>query len=84
MVVRFRGIIRGKHIELEQETGLAAGSSVAGSLESFSPSTSEKNRLIDSLCGAWANDESIERVFAEIERQRAEIGPRDINLDAPS
>jgi hypothetical protein len=44
----------------------------------------EKQQLVDSLCGAWANDASLGPIFAEIERRRSETTPREVNFCASS
>lgn len=43
-------------------------------------SLTQKQKLVDDLCGAWADDQSIIPIFQEIEQQRALNMPRDILL----
>ena len=81
MQLHRRGVIRGKRIDLEEETGLPPGSAVAVSLEPVPQSFEQKRQVIDALCGAWSSDQSVEPLFAEIERRRASTKPRDIDFD---
>ncbi|MCC6300961.1 MAG: hypothetical protein IT314_16865 [Anaerolineales bacterium] len=67
MALHLHGIIRGKQIELERETGIPSGSLV----EPGGLSLDEKRRLVDALCGVWASDNSIKTLFSEIEKSRA-------------
>ena len=41
-------------------------------------SLTQKQSLVDQLCGAWANDDSIPPIFQEIEQQRALNKPREV------
>jgi hypothetical protein len=84
MELQLHGIIDGKHIELEQETGLPAGSPVLVQIQPTPLDLDTQRRLIEALCGAWADDPSIATVFADIERQRAKSTPRDVDYDASS
>jgi uncharacterized phage-associated protein len=43
-----------------------------------------QRRLIEALCGAWADDPSLPSMFADIEQQRARAMPRDGDYDASS
>ena len=43
-------------------------------------SLSQKQTLVDQLCGSWANDESIIPIFREIEQQRALNKPREVSF----
>ena len=82
--MQLQGIVKGKQIELERETGLPSGAVVTVSIEAMPLTLTDKRRLVDLLCGAWANDSTIPTVFAEIERQRASATPRGANFDAAS
>jgi len=64
MIMQVRGIIEGKHIELEHETNLPFGSQIVVNIESQPLSIEEKRSLVDSLCGAWAGDSSLSTIFA--------------------
>jgi hypothetical protein len=84
MVAHLHGVIHGKRIELEEETGLPSGSAVIVDIQPKPLSLEEKQRLADALCGVWANDPSLKPIFDEIERQRALTTPRDVNFHAAS
>jgi hypothetical protein len=84
MLVQIQGVIRGKQIELEHETGLPAGSVVIVEIQPKPLSLEEKRQLVDSLCGVWASDSSLPPTFKEIEQQRILTIPREINFDATS
>ena len=43
-------------------------------------SLAEKQNLVDQLCGAWADDNSILPIFLEIEQQRALNKPREVSF----
>jgi nitrate reductase NapAB chaperone NapD len=77
--MQVQGIISGKYIKLFHETNLPDGSVVIVNIQSNQSSLEEKINLIDKLCGSWANDESINLVFNEIEEQRHKNRPREIN-----
>ena len=81
MIVQLEGIVKGKQIELEHETGLPFGSNVIVKLEPKSLTIKEKQQLVDVLCGAWADDLSLKPIFEEIEQQRSEISPREVEFD---
>jgi len=76
------GIIRGRRIELDHETGLPDGARVSVRVEPHPVPLEERRRLVADLCGAWSADDSIEAIFADIERTRAVSEPRQVNLDA--
>ena len=82
MEMQLHGVIDGKHIELEQETGLPAGSAVLVQIQSTDLDVAAKRRVIDALCGAWADDPSVAAIFADIQRQREDTTPRPIDYDA--
>ncbi len=84
MVLQIAGVVRGKRIELERETGLPAGSPVVVSIQPKALTLEEKRHLVDVLCGAWADDASLGPIQAEIERQRAGAAPRGADFDARS
>jgi hypothetical protein len=84
MVLQLHGIIKGKQIELERETGLPSGSAVVVRVEPKRLPLEEKRRLVDALCGVWANDASLKPLFAEIERLRAIASPREVSFNAAS
>jgi hypothetical protein len=84
MEMQLHGIIDGKHIELEEETGLPAGSAVIVQIQPSGTDLAIRRHMIEALCGAWADDPSIAAIFADIERQRDQATPRDFDFDAPS
>ena len=84
MELPLHGIVDGKHIELEQETGLPAGSSVLVQIQRVALDLDLQRQLIEALCGAWADDPSLTNIFADIERQRAQAEARDVDYDASS
>jgi hypothetical protein len=69
-MMQMQGIIRGRQIELEREAGLPLGSAVIVNIQPKPLTLKEKQRLVDLLCGAWADDASLWPIFAEIEHQR--------------
>ena len=70
MATQLHGVIHGKRIDLESETGLPSGSAVIVHIQPEPLSLEEKRRLAEALCGAWAGDPSLKPIFAEIEQQR--------------
>lgn len=84
MVLQLHGIVKGKRIELERETGLPAGSAVVVRVEPKRLPLEEKRRLVDILSGVGADDSSLIALFAEIERLLAITPPREVNFDAAS
>jgi hypothetical protein len=84
MLFLHHGIVRGRNIELEQETGLPDGSAVSVRIERRPLPLDELRMAVRSLCGAWRDDDSLDEVFAEIWCERAVRGPRDITFDDPS
>ena len=65
-MVRLNGVIRGSRIELEQETGLPDGARVSVQIEHRPVALEAVRRAVDELCGAWAQDDSLEAIFREI------------------
>ena len=47
-------------------------------------SLEEKKNIIESLCGSWADDKSIDAIFKEIDLQRHIYSGRKINFDVPA
>ena len=41
----------------------------------------QKRQIVDQLCGSWANDNSLEPIFAEIQQQRLVNTPREVSFD---
>lgn len=81
MVVKAFGILRGTKIELQAPVDeLPDGSAVALELRPRELPISEKRRLVEGLAGRWANDPSLEGVFAEIEAGRRQPS-REVDFD---
>ena len=68
MEMQVHGVIDGKHIELEKETGLPAGSPVLVQIQSTPPDLRAQRQVIEALCGAWSDDPSLPDIFANIHR----------------
>ena len=74
------GILRGRTLELEADTGLPEGLHVRVILEAEPIPLEEKRRRAVALCGAWSQDESLPDIFEAIERERRETMPRTVDL----
>ncbi len=79
--MQVRGVISGRYIELLSETDLPNGLPVTVDIRPELLSLAEKRELIDRLCGSWANDDSLRPIFSEIERERRDSVPREVNFD---
>ena len=84
MVMRRTGVISGRQIELDRETGLRDGARVDVQIEHARLPLEELRRRVDALCGAWGTDDSLGAVFEEIERARQRATPREVRFDATS
>lgn len=78
MTRQMHGIVRGKTIELADETGLQDGSPVVITLRS-SPRVRTWGEGIRRSAGAWANDPNIDDVLTEIESIREQARFRDLD-----
>jgi len=47
-------------------------------------SLEEKKTIIESLCGSWADDKSIDIIFKEIDSQRHLYSGRKVDFDVPA
>lgn len=47
-------------------------------------SLEEKKNIVESLCGSWADDESIDVIFKEIDIQRHIYPGRKVDFDVPA
>lgn len=47
-------------------------------------SSEEKKNIAESLCGSWADDESIDVIFKEIDLQRHIYPGRKVDFDVPA
>lgn len=83
MHFQIRGIVHGKSIELERETGLPDGSSVSVQIDAGELPVDEKRRRIKALCGSWT-DQSLDGIFAEVGQRRESSALREPELDRPS
>jgi hypothetical protein len=81
MVMKLEGTVNGRHIELDHEVPLAAGSRVSVQIKAQDLSVAEKRRVLHELCGVWKDDLEIQAIFREIEQQRKLRKPREVNLD---
>jgi hypothetical protein len=79
-----RGIVRGNSIELERESGLPSGARVTVRIEAEAPAAAAQPALLDGLCGAWSEDETLPAVFREVRRRRSRGRARPVDLDAAS
>ena len=82
--MQVQGVIHGQHVMLSRATSLPNGSPVMVAIRRVSLSLEEKRALIDRLCGAWAQDESLQRIFEEIEIERHQSFAREVNFDVAS
>jgi hypothetical protein len=84
MIQKLNGRIDGKHIELERDAGLPAGTPVSVQIEIESPPVELFRKTVDELCGSW-EDESLDAIFAEILRERETRTVRPVpDFDAPA
>lgn len=75
MTITFKGEIEDHTIQLPQWVHLSDGTRVIITIEpeiseGEEISKEEKRNLAESLCGAWADDPSIDSIFEEIEKER--------------
>ena len=69
MRIVLSGSAHGSRIDLDGSSNLPDGTRVKVTIEA-EPTQDHKNKLLDELCGAWASDPSIERIFHEIIEER--------------
>jgi hypothetical protein len=74
------GTIHGKHIDLEQGSGLPDGSRVAVSIEPLLRVDEEGRRAIVALAGAWKDDVSLPGIFKAIAQERRAHQGRDLSI----
>ena len=85
MHINANGKIHGDRIDLDRILSeFADGAAVNVSVTARELSLDDKRRLIDSLCGSWRNDPTIESIFAEIARERSASVERSVTFDNPS
>lgn len=79
------GVLHGDRVDLERSVHeLPDGAEVSVTITQRELSLEEKRKLIDRLCGAWADDPTIPGVFEEILRERQSAASRDVSFDDPS
>jgi len=74
------GILRGKTLELDKDTGLPDGLHVRVTLETEALDIEQKRLKALALCGAWSADESLGGVFEKIAAERHETVARPVNF----
>ncbi len=78
------GVIIGKYIELVDTTNFPDGLLVTVDIHSDSSSLKKKQSLVNELCGSWANDDSLNAVFSEMDDRRHNSRAREVIFDAAS
>ena len=84
MTLSLQGIVKGRQIELDRETGLPDGAHVHVTIVSPSPTCDERKRRLGELFGSCAADPTFAAAMAEIERQRQTIPPRSVDFHVAS
>jgi hypothetical protein len=79
MTITLKGEIEEHAIKLPEWFHLPDGTKVTIKIEP-EISREEKLRLAESLCGAWADDPSIDSIFEEIEKERHNYQGKKIAL----
>jgi hypothetical protein len=76
----FRGVIRGKVIELETEVGLPDGQPVTVSVRPIAPASVASGEGIRSSAGAWADDDADDLdAYFEANRKARQLDRRGID-----
>jgi hypothetical protein len=84
MILNLTGKVEGRRIELQQDPGLPAGSTVTVQIDSSALSLEERRRRIRETSGAWKDDDLLWVAFDELSEARATVPSRYVNFDAPS
>jgi len=71
-------IVKGM-IRLPKKVKIPEGTKVIVKIEPALKST-EKRKIISSLCGAWADDATIAPIFKEIEKERHQYHGREVRF----
>ena len=66
-------------IRLPKRVALADGTRVIVKIEPLVKSR-EKQKIVAELCGAWSGDETIPRIFEEIETERHQYFGREVRF----
>ena len=83
MYASFEGIVKGKQIDLDRDSGLTSGTRVEVMVRpKLALSLAERKRKIEALCGSCADDPTFAAAVAEIVRDRKKHMPREIEFDA--
>lgn len=81
MTITLKGKIEKHAIKLPEWVYIPDGAEVRVKIET-EMTKEEKRSLAKNLCGAWADDPSIDSIFEEIEKERHKYPGREINLNA--
>jgi hypothetical protein len=81
VTVSIQGVIKGRQIQLDRETGLPEGARVQVRIKTQARTLEEKRRLAARLFGSCAEDPTFAAAVAKIERQRHLSPPREVDFD---
>jgi hypothetical protein len=81
MTITLKSKIEKHSIKLPEWVQIPDGVEIRVRIES-EMTKEEKKSLAENLCGAWANDPSIDSIFEDIEKDRHNYHGRMIDLDA--
>jgi len=81
MGTTLNGVAHGRRIDLEAEAPVPDGAPVIVRLEPRRLTAEERRRVIAATAGSWADDPSLEAVFADIARRRHEAVPRHSTVE---
>ena len=73
------GVVHGKTVELEQESGIPDGQSVKVTLEPIPPGTLPPGEGLRRAFGSWADDPQGLEEYLEWNRQQRKIGRPEID-----
>ena len=66
-------------IRLPKKVGLPDGTRVIVKIEPMVKSR-EKQKIVGELCGAWSDDQTIPRIFGELETERHQYFGREVRF----
>lgn len=81
MTIILKGKVEKHAIKLPEWVQIPDGKEVEVRIET-EMNKEEKRRLAANLCGAWADDPSIDSIFEEIEKERHKYPGREVDLNA--
>lgn len=84
MAVSAQGVIKGRQIHLDRETGLPEGVRVRVRIQVPAKRLADKRRRLKRLFGSCSADPSFAAAIAKIERQRHLSPPREVAFDVAS